>query len=63
MFAEVVAEGVYYIDNVVAGLLEVADNIHVVYAGLILVVARVDVLDVGAAERVSEVVDFTLFVV
>ena len=61
--AEVGLDGVDDVDDVVAGALEVRDDVHVVDAGLILVDAVVDVLDVLRAERVAHVVDFALLVV
>ena len=52
-----------YINYVVAGLLEVADDVHVVNAGLVFVVPVVDVAHVGAAQLVAQVVDFAFLVV
>ena len=62
-FEECVAEGVDYVDNVVACAFEVGDDVHVVDACLVLVFSVVDVLDVLRAEAVAHVVDFALFVV
>ena len=51
--AEVVAESIHHVDDIVAGLLEVADNIHVVDSGLVLVVLGVYIFHVAAAEGVA----------
>lgn len=63
MLAKMVANRVYYIYYIVAHLFEVVDNVHVVYARLILVHLVVDVLDIVGAQLIAQVVDFTLFVV
>ena len=63
MLAKMVANRIYYIYYIVAHLFEVVDNVHVVYARLILVHLVVDVLDIVGAQLIAQVVDFTLFVV
>ncbi len=40
---EVVTDGVDYVDDVVTGLLEVSDDIHIVDAGLIFIMSGIDV--------------------
>lgn len=52
-----------HINYIVAHLLKVIDNIHIVDACLILVGAVVDILHIGSAQLVAEIVDLALFVV
>ena len=61
--AEDVFEGVNDVDDVVAGAFDVADEVHVVDAGLVFIAVFVDVVDVAAAQEVSHVVDFAFLVV
>lgn len=60
---ELLLDLVDYIYYIVADLFKRADNIHIVNAGLILIVVFVDVLDVGHTELVAEIVDFTFVVI
>ena len=62
-FAELLAEAVDYIYDVVAGALQVADDIHIVYAGLVCVVLFVDVLHVCVAQSVAHIVYLAFLVV
>ena len=61
--AELIAYRIDDIDDIVARFLEIADDIHIVDAGLILVMLVVDVLDIGASENVAHVVDLAFLVV
>ena len=56
-------DGIDDIDDIVAGLFERSDDVHVVYAFLILIYAAVDIGDVLATQLVAHIVDFTFLVV
>lgn len=51
-------DGIDDIDDIVAGLFERSDDVHVVYAFLILIYAAVDIGDVLATQLVAHIVDF-----
>ena len=61
--AELFFDCIHYVDDVVTCLLEVGNYIHEIYACLVLVVFFIYALDVGRAELVAQVIDFTFTVV
>ena len=63
MTAEMIAYGIDYIYYIVAHLLKVIYDVHIVDTRLIFVYAVVDVLHIVGAQLIAQIVDFTLFVV
>ena len=61
--AEQILHFVDHVDDVVADLFEGAYDIHEVYAGLVFVMVLVYIINVGGAQLVAQIVDFTLMIV